>query len=140
MRTIRFELPFAYALPNKTNGQHYFAATRDKNAMHRAVAAASVGQRPPEPFQRARVDIERHGVREPDPDNLVGGAKRLIDCLTTPRLLNVRKAGARQRVKNKRGLGFVIDDGPDHIELHVTHVPARLCAQKTVVTITEILP
>ncbi|MGO2959289.1 MAG: hypothetical protein ACTIDN_09670 [Acetobacter sp.] len=140
MNIIRFELPFAYSLPNKTNGQHYFAATRDKNAMHRAVAAASVGLRPPEPFQRARVEIERHGVRAPDPDNLTGGAKRLIDCLTTPRLLNVRTEGARQRVKNKRGLGFIIDDGPEHIVLNVRHVPARLCAQKTVMTITEILP
>lgn len=140
MRTIRFELPFAYALPNRTNGQHYFAATRDKRAIQRAVAHASAGLVPPEPFQRASVSIERHGVRAPDPDNLIGGAKRLIDCLTTPRLLNVRTEGARQRVKNKRGLGFIIDDGPEHITLTAKHVPARLCCQKTVVTITEILP
>ena len=140
MRTIRFELPFAYALPNRTNGQHYFAATRDKRAIQRAVAHASAGLVPPEPFQRASVSIERHGVRAPDPDNLIGGAKRLIDCLTTPRLLNVRTEGARQRVKNKRGLGFIVDDGPEHITLTAKHVPARLCCQKTVVTITEILP
>ncbi|AXH72273.1 MAG: holliday junction resolvase [Caudoviricetes sp.] len=108
--------------------------------MQRAVLAAAAGQVPSEPIQRAHILIERHGVRAPDPDNLVGGAKRLIDCLTTPRLLNVRTPGARPRVKNKRGLGFVVDDGPDHVTLDVRHVPARLCCQKTVVTITEKTP
>ncbi|GBQ10393.1 hypothetical protein [Acetobacter cerevisiae] len=140
MRTIRFELPFAYALPNRTLRQHWRAATKDKRTMQRAVMAATAGQTLTEPMQRAHILIERHGVRAPDPDNLVGGAKRLIDCLTTPRLLNVRKPGTRQRVKNKRGMGFVVDDGSEHVTLEVKHVPARLCAQKTVVTITEILP
>ncbi|WP_230844520.1 hypothetical protein [Acetobacter pasteurianus] len=108
--------------------------------MQRAVAHATIGQRISEPMQKARVLIERHGVHEPDMDNLWGGAKRLIDCLTTPKLLQVRTEGARQRVKNKRGLGFVVDDGPAHITLEIRHVPARICTQKTVVTITEILP
>lgn len=140
MKTIRFEIPFAYALPNRTLHQHWGVATKAKHKMQRAVMAAAAGQVPSEPIQRAHILIERHGVRAPDPDNLIGGAKRLIDCLTTPKLLNVRTPGAHQRLKNKRGLGFVVDDGPEHVVLDVRHVPARLYAQKTVVTITEILP
>lgn len=140
MKTIHFELPFAYPLPNRTLCQHWATATREKRRMQRAVAHATTGRRISEPMQKAHVLIERHGVHEPDMDNLWGGAKRLIDCLTTPKLLQVRTEGARQRVKNKRGLGFVVDDGPAHITLEIRHVPARICDQKTVVTITEILP
>ncbi|MCG4261346.1 hypothetical protein K6W36_12300 [Acetobacter senegalensis] len=111
-----------------------------RRKMARAVAAATVQLRIPEPFQKAHVTIERYSCGTPDHDGVVGGAKFLIDTLTTPRLLNVRKPGARQRVKNKRGLGFIVDDGPHYATFDIRAVKSRLCAQKTVVTITEILP
>ncbi|WP_051626123.1 hypothetical protein [Kozakia baliensis] len=138
MGKVTFTLPFAYPLPNRTNGFSHFAATNQKRAMARSVAAAARHLVPPTPFEQAHVLIERHGVREPDTDNLWGGAKRLVDCLTTPKLLTVRTEGARQRVKNKRGLGFVVDDARKHMTLEVRHVQSRLCDQKTVVTITEV--
>ncbi|WP_244182193.1 hypothetical protein [Gluconacetobacter entanii] len=107
--------------------------------MARAVACAALHLRHPEPFQKARVVIERYSAGTPDKDGLYGGAKFLVDAMTTPRLLNVRTPGARQRVKNKRGLGFVVDDGPAHMQLEVRAVKCRLCEQRTVVTITEVV-
>lgn len=140
MRTIRFELPNPYPLLNHSIGQSRWALTGMRRKMARAVAAATVQLRIPEPFQKAHVTIERYSCGTPDHDGVVGGAKFLIDTLTTPRLLNVRKPGARQRVKNKRGLGFIVDDGPEYATFDIRAVKSRLCDQKTVVTITEILP
>ena len=137
-RLITFTLPKPYPLLNHSIGQSRFALTNMRRSMARSVAAATAGQRLPEPMQRAHVTIERHSVGQPDHDGVVGGAKFLIDCLTTPRLLNVRKPGARQRVRNKRGLGFIVDDSPKHITLDIQHVKSRLCDQKTVVTIREV--
>ena len=89
---------------------------------------------PSVPFQKARVVIERHSVGTPDYDNLVGGGKQLIDCLTTP---VIGKSG-RQRNRNRRGLGIIVDDSPDHLAAEYHAVKCRLCEQKTVVTITEL--
>ncbi|MBS1096381.1 hypothetical protein JK191_02090 [Gluconobacter sphaericus] len=138
-RTITFTLPAPFPLVNTTNGHSHFTATRQKNQMQRQVAAAAFHLRPSKPFERAHVLIERHSVGTPDTDNLWGSAKRLLDCLTTPVLLNVRKEGARPRVKNKRGLSFIVDDAPKHLTLDIRAVKCRLCEQKTVVTITEIV-
>jgi hypothetical protein len=140
MRTIRFELPNPYPLLNHSIGQSRWALTGMRQKMARAVFAATVSLRIPEPFQKAHVTIERHSCGTPDHDGVVGGAKFLIDTLTTPKLLNVRKPGARQRVRNKRGLGFIVDDGPDYATFDIRAIKSRLCDQKTVVTITEILP
>lgn len=139
MRTIRFEIPDAYPLLNHSIGQSRWALTRMRQKMARAVAAATVASRLPEPFARAHVQIERHSSGTPDNDGLIGGAKFLIDSLTTPRVLNVRTPGARQRVRNKRGLGFIVDDGPAHATFDIRSVKCRPLEGKTVVTITEIL-
>lgn len=140
MRVVRFELPQPYPLLNHSIGQSRWALTGMRQKMARAVAAATAGLRIPEPFQKAHVTIERHSCGTPDHDGVQGGAKFLIDALTTPKLLNVRKLGTRQRVRNKRGLGFIVDDGPDYATFDIRAVKSRMCAQKTVVTITEILP
>ncbi len=140
MRVIRFELHEPYPLLNHSIGQSRFALTRMRQKMARSVACATVNMRVPEPFQKAHVSIERHSCGTPDHDGVQGGAKFLIDSLTTPKLLNVRKPGARQRVRNKRGLGFIVDDGPEYATFDIRAVKSRLCDQKTVVTITEILP
>ena len=139
MRTIRFELPNPYPLLNHSIGQSRWALTGMRQKMARAVFAATVQLRIPVPFQKAHVTIERHSCGTPDHDGVVGGAKFLIDTLTAPKLLNVRKPGERQRVRNKRGLGFIVDDGPDYATFDIRAVKSRLCDQKTVVTITEIL-
>ena len=139
MSTISFTLPKPFPLLNHSIGQCRFALTGMRRKMARAVADVALHLRPSEPFQRAHVLIERYSAGTPDTDGLYGGAKFLVDALTTPCLLNVRTPGARQRVKNKRGLGFVVDDGPAHMDLEVRAVKCRLCEQRTVVTITEVV-
>lgn len=84
MRTIRFELPNPYPLLNHSIGQSRWALTGMRRKMARAVAAATVQLRIPEPFQKAHVTIERYSCGTPDHDGVVGGAKFLIDTLTTP--------------------------------------------------------
>lgn len=138
-KVISFTLPAPYPLVNRTTGYSHFTAMKQKNQMQREVAAAAYHLRPATPLQRAHVLIERHSVGTPDTDNLWGSAKRVLDCLTTPAPLVVRKPGSRQRVKNKRGLGFIVDDSPKHLVLNVKAVKCRLCEQKTVVTITELV-
>jgi len=135
---ITFTIPKPFPLLNHSIGQSRFALTGMRRKMARAVENAALHLRPSEPFQRAHVLIERYSAGTPDTDGLYGGAKFLVDALTTPRLLNVRTPGARQRVKNKRGLGFVVDDAPKHMTLEVRSVKCRLCEQRTVVTITEV--
>lgn len=137
MRSITFTLPFAYDLPNVTLRQNRWQATRAKNDMMRQVMAASYNLRIPEPFQRAHVTIERHSTRTPDPDNLVGGIKRLLDCLTTPVLQNTKSGKVSYR--NKRGQGFIVDDSPKHITQEVRAVLCKRGEEKTVVTIREVV-
>ena len=96
MKTITFTLPKPFPLLNHSIGQSRWALTGMRQKMARAVFAATVSLRIPEPFQKAHVTIERHSCGAPDHDGVVGGAKFLIDTLTTPRLLNVRKPGASE--------------------------------------------
>lgn len=62
-----------------------------------------------EPLQKAKLVITRHSKKCPDYDNMVGGAKPLLDLFTTPVL---QKNGT---VKNKYGLGIVVDDSPKYL-------------------------
>lgn len=62
-----------------------------------------------EPLQKAKLVITRHSKKCPDYDNMVGGAKPFIDIFTTPVL---QKNGV---VKNKYGLGVVVDDSPHYL-------------------------
>lgn len=78
----------------------------------------------PEPLQRARVTIYRHSVGTLDQDNAVGGCKALVDVLKPP--------GKR----NPHGMGLIVDDTPDCLELVVKQIKvARRSEQRTVVTI-----
>ncbi|RUT26918.1 hypothetical protein C0V97_03650 [Asaia sp. W19] len=139
MREITFTLPAPFPLLNHSIGQSRFTLTGMRRKMARSVAMASAGLRPPEPFSKAHVVIERYSVGSPDNDGLQGGAKFLIDSLTTPRRLNVRTEGARPRTKNKRGLGFIIDDAPQYAEIEVIGIKCKRAEQRTVVTIREVV-
>lgn len=139
MREITFTLSDPFPLLNHSIGQSRFVLTNMRRKMARSVAMASASLRPPEPFSKAHVVIERYSMGSPDNDGLQGGAKFLIDSLTTPRLLNVRTEGARQRTKNKRGLGFIIDDAPQYAKIDVIGIRCKRDEQRTVVTIREVL-
>ncbi|MXV43488.1 hypothetical protein GS501_00130 [Saccharibacter sp. 17.LH.SD] len=134
-RSISFTLPTPYPLLNKTLRMHHRALTRLKKSLRANIVAAIGGPQniPSKPFPYAHIRIERWSVGTPDKDNLEGGgAKQLIDCLTTPVIQ------ARRHVRNKYGLGIIVDDSPAHITTEYHAVKCRLCEQKTVVTITEI--
>jgi len=139
MKSITFTLPQPFPLLNHSIGQSRFVLTGMRRKMVRSVAQAALHLRPAAPFVKASVRIERYSTGTPDRDGLFGGAKFLVDALTTPRPLNVRTPGARPRVKNKRGLGFVVDDSPECILLEVVSVKSRRADQRTVVTITEVV-
>lgn len=139
MREITFTLPDPFPLLNHSIGQSRFALTGMRRKMARSVAMASAGQRLPEPFSKAHVIIERYSVGTPDNDGLQGGAKFLIDSLTTPRLLDQKKPNARRVVRNKRGLGFIVDDAPQYAEIEVIGVKCKRDEQRTVVTIREVV-
>lgn len=136
--TITFSLPKPYALPNTYLGRNRFALARHRQKTRNIVWYEARHLVPPAPFQKARIEIERWSVGTPDADNLTGGAKALIDCLTTPVPCRVKTPGARPRMRNKNGLGFVVDDSPRHVVTLCKSVKCRRCEQKTVVTITDL--
>ena len=79
------------------------------------------------PLERARVTITRHGLKEPDTDGLYGGIKPLVDCLL-PR-----------SDRHPHGLGFVVDDSPQHMELIATSERVgKRADQRTVVLIERV--
>lgn len=135
MRQIKFVLSAPYPLLNRSLRTHWGIRKRQQAAIRATILEQIGGPAglPSVPFQKARVVIERHSVGTPDYDNLVGGGKQLIDCLTTP---VISKSGGCQR--NRRGLGIIVDDSPYHLTAEYHAVKCRLCEQKTVVTITEL--
>ena len=70
---------------------------------------------PLEPYEFAHVIITRYSSRLLDYDNLVGGAKLIVDALKCP----VVKYGKGESLKvvNKSGLGFIKDDDPSCVKL-----------------------
>ncbi len=95
---------------------HWSKQRRHSRAMAWAVRAAWGQPLPPAPlFEQARIEIERcaPGIA-PDPDGLVGGCKGLIDSLLP------------YHVKRRPyGLGFLVDDGPDRVEIAARSARAR---------------
>ena len=62
------------------------------------------GPPPTTPLFYSRVHLTRGNVPpRPDPDGLIGGAKEILDCLSSPRL------------RNQVGLGFILDDAPAYL-------------------------
>ena len=139
-RTIRVEL-VGYLTPslNRAQRQHFHARGAKKTNVAGRIALQLVGKRPPAPFARARVTIERHAAgTQLDTDNLWGGTKDLIDCLLDPGPPVVRKG--KTTFRHPSGLGIVADDAPAVLERRV--VPVRVQKrrdQKTVVTIEELV-
>jgi hypothetical protein len=99
---IRLVLPAASPSLNKYAYSHWRTRQRDKAkwqlwlmaAIHEAGATPATGKR--------RLTIERHGVKRLDPDNMIGGAKGIIDSL--------------------RSLKMLLDDHDDALELVACNV------------------
>lgn len=102
--------------------------------------AAQLGRdRPFKPFARAEVVIVRYSTNdEPDPDNLYGGLKGLLDCLVPTG--EPRRIGRKMVLLHPFGLGLIADDKPAVMRLVVQHQRVnRRASQRTAVTITEML-
>lgn len=103
---------------NQLLNQHHHKRTADKRTWEKLLLVASGPVRKPREI-RMRLDIERHGSRELDPDNLRGGMKPLIDAI--------------------RRHGLIFDDNPKWLDLHTCHVQAKRLDAHTVIRISEIL-
>ena len=137
---ITFTLRDPFPLLNTTLRMHFRKRKQSQRRMMHEIAEVTAGLRPAEPFEHAFVRIERYSVGRPDLDGLYGGAKPLIDCLTTPVHLKPRTVFGKHSVRNPLGLGFVVDDGPKHIRLEVVPMTAKRADQRTVVMIEELGP
>ena len=132
-RTITFTLPEPFPLLNVQQRRHFRVRGKLKLSTARQIVAMLGPDRPAEPFQKAHVSVTRHSSGSPDRDGLYGGVKDLLDCLTTP----VPQASGK--VRNKYGIGLIVDDSPKHITLDVQAERCKRAEQRTEVTITEIV-
>lgn len=128
---ISFTLREPFLLLNRTMRMNHHARRRYMTVLAREIDEQTIGRRPPRPYERAWVRIYRFSAATPDTDNLYGGAKFIVDCLTTP-------ARTGSTVRNRFGLGFVVDDSPKHIALVVHHQRSTRAEQCTRVEIAEI--
>ncbi len=122
---VQFTLAKPVKLLNKTLRMHWRERGRYAKALSAEIAKAHGGIA--EPMQRARVEIVRYSVKEPDQDGLLGGAKQLIDTLLV------------RSERHPHGLGYIVDDSPAHLVLDVRHEKAaNLKSQGTTVRIQRI--
>jgi len=129
-RVIAFVLPEPTILLNPYLRTHWTKRRKLQLALAWSVRIAMAEQRqviPPTPFARAVLRIERHSVKSPDYDGMVGGFKMLIDCLlpVTPR--------------RPWGLGVLIDDSPKFVtpDFPLPFLVRRAAERRTVVRIQE---
>ena len=135
---VQFTLPDPFPLLNVLLRMHWRKRKEVQQLIAEQMSRATVGQRPIRPFRHARVLIERHSPGTPDLDGLYGGAKLLIDCLSTPIYASARRKGGKGQMRNPFGLSIVVDDGPDYIRLHVNPVRCATVDRKTVVLVEEL--
>lgn len=107
---IAFTLSKPTPLLNVTQRQHWKERRRGHAAMSAEIARLVPHLPGRRPFERAVLTITRYSVRTPDEDGFRGGAKGFTDCLL------VRSA------RHPNGLGFIVDDAPNHLTTHATSV------------------
>lgn len=134
MKVLHFRLAAPLQLPNrKSNLDWRIKGAMVKKARERLaweIRAALSGQLPDEPFAYAKVQIFRHGIIEPDRDNLYAAAKDLLDVLQPMRDV---------RPKRLFGLGIITDDKSSRCDFEIKHIKARhRVDQCTVVIIHEL--
>lgn len=94
------EIPRVPRSPNYLNGHHWRIRHAESKLWREEIYFAVRGTRPPTPYVKARVTIDRRATHKLDPDNLHGCVKPVVDALRYARIL--------------------LDDTADHIELTVT--------------------
>jgi hypothetical protein len=115
MRSIEFTLPFALESLNVRDRKSHWERSRDKQNMSWHIMAAIGGPAhyPRPPFRKVRITVNRASAKMLDPDNLVGSVKNLADCL------------CQKSDTHPTGVGIIMDDSPDLLELTVTQSNAR---------------
>lgn len=132
-RVIRFTLDEPTPLLNTVLRKHFRQRASAKRSLARQIVALLGPDRPSEPMQKARVTITRYSCGQPDLDGVYGGAKDCLDVFTTPAPM------ANGKVRNKFGIGLIVDDSPKHIDLNVESVKCKRYEQRTEVVIEEVL-
>ena len=138
---IRFQLDRPTPLLNTTLRLHWRARSRESRLLAGHVRLATHGQRPPEPWPRARVRIERRSLGVPDHDGMVGGCKALIDTLVAPGApyAVTRNGRSRWTSPHPYGLGIIRDDNPDCLVLEAVAVRvAKRAEQCTLVEVVKL--
>jgi len=128
---IQFRLPTPLQLPNRKQNLDWkikgAITKKARQTLAWEIRTLINGQMPVNPFEFASVQIFRHGIIEPDRDNLYASAKDLLDVL--------------QPVTARRsfGLGVIADDKPSRCAFDIKHVKAKHRPdQCTVVVIREL--
>lgn len=125
---IIFELPVdALASPNAMLRTNRYVRKKMRKTLAWQVVAAIADQRPPKPFARVTITIERHAPRLFDPDNLAGSVKNLLDIL--------------QPASKKRhpiGLGVIASDAPNALQLITNQAKCRGTEARVIVKIEPI--
>lgn len=109
--TLTLSLDQATPSLNEVNKMHWSQRNKMRGQWQWLVRAAVLNDKVTVvQHQKARVTIERYGPRRLDHDNLVGGAKQLMDSI-------VRE-------------GFVVDDSPEHLlteyRQHIDRTPRTI--------------
>ena len=130
---MRYVLQFNQLLPtlNQTKRMNIWALKSLKKKWQKWIKAELLNRdyHFPEPLPKAKITIKRYSTKSPDYDNMVGGGKEFIDIFTTPKL------EANGHVRNKYGLGIVVDDSPEYLKVVYEWTQARVVDQKTIVEI-----
>ena len=78
---LDIEVPFLPKMPNQLLYRHWRTTQAEKNRVREQIWAALAGRKPSAPLDRARVKFTRFSPAPPDPDNLVGSFKYVLDAL-----------------------------------------------------------
>jgi hypothetical protein len=137
MSETRLILPLPVS-PNSWGG-HPIAVQVRKDRYRAQVWASAVRQAMPRAVQdlpqRVRIDVELSVWNRLDDDNATASCKWLIDALKA-----VQTGRCRWRAGVYETKGYLIDDGPAHMELGdvVQHVDRKKLGSRAVVTIREV--
>ena len=115
---IEFSLPFLLRLPNRTQGFHWSGGHAYRKLLLGPVAQALAPWQGHQPMERARISVTRHTTRLPDPGAAMASLKPLVDLFL---------------VKSKvhpTGLGVLVDDTPDRLELIAESIQVHSNDQK----------
>ena len=123
---IRFDLPPLPTL-NVLMRMHWAARRQFERKLGELVAAATFDlPTGAPPYEKARIAVTRHAVRDVDPDGLPAICKLLLDVLQ-PR-----------SERHPRGLGIIAGDDAAHLDLIVNQQRCKRAEARTAVLIERI--